>query len=208
MRSPYVFVGGRHQTEGSGAEFFICQDGKTWQPAKDNLDRLFSVVGPARYRYQLKCQLEAAARLQRSPSSTTCRWRPWRCRRWPWARTLLLIPTIPPGRGKSGSRTAGSSGPPRSRRLRRPPRSIRLTAGRANGTDIVFRWTTPEVPDGEPIGDYQFELSRRADLKLPLSMDFYKLISRTADAVPVATRDRTSTSARSRASTPCHCRAC
>jgi hypothetical protein len=53
----------------------------------------------------------------------------------------------------------------------------------------VFQWTAPEVPDGGRIGDYHFELSRRADMKLPLSMDFYKLISRTADASVVRDKD-------------------
>jgi hypothetical protein len=54
--------------------------------------------------------------------------------------------------------------------------------GEANGTNIVFQWVTPEDPDGDRIADYQFELSARADMKWPLSMSFYKLISRTADA--------------------------
>jgi hypothetical protein len=54
--------------------------------------------------------------------------------------------------------------------------------GEVNGTDAVFRWTVPSDPDGDAIADYQFELSGRADLKWPLSMSFYKLISRTADA--------------------------
>ena len=55
--------------------------------------------------------------------------------------------------------------------------------GETNGTDIVFQWTAPSDPDGDAIADYQFELSGRADMKWPLSMSFYKLISRTADAV-------------------------
>jgi hypothetical protein len=36
-------------------------------------------------------------------------------------------------------------------------------------------------PDGDSIGDYQFELSDRPDMRWPLSMNFYKLISETAD---------------------------
>jgi len=65
MRSPYVFVGGRLNVDGAGTRFFICQDGKTWRPVQDNLDKFFSIVGPACYEYQLKCQLEGPARLQR-----------------------------------------------------------------------------------------------------------------------------------------------
>jgi hypothetical protein len=55
--------------------------------------------------------------------------------------------------------------------------------GEANGTDVVFQWTASRDPDGDAIADYQFELSARADMKWPLSMSFYKLISRTADAI-------------------------
>jgi len=40
-------------------------DGKTWQTVKDNLDKSFSIVGPARYEYRLRCQLEGPARLRR-----------------------------------------------------------------------------------------------------------------------------------------------
>ena len=32
---------------------------------KENLDKFFSVVGPARYQYRLKCRLEAGARLKK-----------------------------------------------------------------------------------------------------------------------------------------------
>ncbi|MBE3064579.1 MAG: hypothetical protein IMZ69_06135, partial [Spirochaetes bacterium] len=63
LRSPYVFVGGRLEAEGVEAQFFISADGKAWQAVKDNLDKCFPVVGPARYEYQLKCQLEGPARL-------------------------------------------------------------------------------------------------------------------------------------------------
>ena len=55
--------------------------------------------------------------------------------------------------------------------------------GEANGTDIVFQWTAAQDPDGDAIPDYHFELSTRADLRYPLSLDFYKLISRTADVI-------------------------
>jgi hypothetical protein len=54
--------------------------------------------------------------------------------------------------------------------------------GESDGTDIVFKWTVPADPDGDAMSDYQFELSKRPDMKFPLSMSFYKLISRTMDA--------------------------
>jgi hypothetical protein len=55
--------------------------------------------------------------------------------------------------------------------------------GETNGTDVVFKWTDSSDPDGDAIADYQFELSARPDMKWPLSMSFYKLISRTTDVV-------------------------
>jgi hypothetical protein len=55
--------------------------------------------------------------------------------------------------------------------------------GEADGTDIVFRWATARDPDNDAIVDYHFELSSRADMKWPLSMGFYKLVSRTADVI-------------------------
>jgi hypothetical protein len=69
----------------------------------------------------------------------------------------------------------------------RPPQSpagavFPPDGGEANGTDVVFQWAASSDPDGDVIADYQFELSSLADVKWPLSMSFYKLISRTADA--------------------------
>jgi hypothetical protein len=61
--------------------------------------------------------------------------------------------------------------------------------GEANGTDIAFQWTAANGLAGESIGDYHFELSSRSDLRWPLSMCFYKLISRTADATKGTGKD-------------------
>ena len=65
IRSPYVLVGGRIEAEGEDARFFVCVDGKTWQAVQEELRRCFSTVGPARYEYKLKCELEGSARLRR-----------------------------------------------------------------------------------------------------------------------------------------------
>ena len=54
-------------------------------------------------------------------------------------------------------------------------------AGQAEGTDLVFRWNVPQEAEGEKIVDYHFVVADRADMKWPLSTNFYKLISRTAD---------------------------
>jgi len=53
--------------------------------------------------------------------------------------------------------------------------------GEAEATDLVFRWAPPNDPDGDRIDDYHFERSDRQDMKWPLSTNFYKLISQTAD---------------------------
>jgi hypothetical protein len=49
------------------------------------------------------------------------------------------------------------------------------------GTDFAFRWNVAQEAGGAKIVDALFILSDKADAKLPLSTNFYKLISRTAD---------------------------
>ena len=61
MRSPYVFVGGRLEVEGSGAKFSLSWDGKSWTEAGPDLDKFFPPDGPARYEYRLRCELGAGA---------------------------------------------------------------------------------------------------------------------------------------------------
>ena len=55
--------------------------------------------------------------------------------------------------------------------------------GTTDGTDIVFRWQVPAVAAGERVADYHFELSDRADMAWPLSANFEKLMSNTANRV-------------------------
>jgi hypothetical protein len=190
MHSPYVFVGGRLDAEGAGAKFFICQDGKTWRPVQslpstgsgDNLDKFFPIVGPACYEYQFKCQLEGTARLRRLVISNDVQMAP------------LALPEMVVGENtftysdqSAGDRKVRITHQWVERSASRPPLApagvIEPPDGsEANGTDVVFQWTAASDPDGDAIADYQFELSARADMKWPLSMSFYKLISRTADA--------------------------
>jgi len=182
MRSPYVFVGGQLDVEGTGARFFICQDGKTWRPAQDSLDKFFSIVGPACYEYQLKCQLEGTSRLRRLAIINDVQMAP------------LALPEMVAGQNvftysdqSAGDRKVQITHNWVERSASRPPLAPAGTVwptdgGEANGTDVVFQWTDSSDPDSDAIADYQFELSARADMKWPLSMSFYKLISRTADA--------------------------
>jgi hypothetical protein len=53
--------------------------------------------------------------------------------------------------------------------------------GDAEGTEVVFRWPAAKSADKGNIADYHFELSDRPDMRWPLSPNFYKLISKTAD---------------------------
>ena len=194
MSSPYVYAGGRLESQGSGARrFSVSTDGgKSWQPAGNNLNNFFSTVGPAHYQYQLKCQLQAGARLRNLAIINDLQMAP------------LTLPEMAVGENHF-TYTDETSGPRKVRithewveRSASQPPTAPVGAvnppdgGQSDGTDVVFQWTAAEVPArtslrGEPsqIGDYQFELSRRADVKMPLSMDFYKLISRTADATTV-----------------------
>jgi hypothetical protein len=181
MRSPYVFVGGRLETDGNDARFSISADGKTWQAVNQDLDKFFSIVGPARYRYQLKCELNGPARLRRLAIINDLQMAP------------LTLPEMTVG--ENAFRYSDQS--PEERRVRvthrwversasTPPQAPRAAihpsnGDESNGTDIVFQWTPADDADGDVISDYHFELSSRADMKWPLSMCFYKLASRTAD---------------------------
>jgi hypothetical protein len=192
MRSPYVFVGGRLEVEGTGAKFALSWDGQSWQEVDRDLDGLFPPDGPARYAYHLRCQLPGDARLRR----LTIR------------NDLQMAPLALPGMGvgtntfrytdqdqdQDQDQGEGAS----RRRVRVTHRWVERSASRppgappapidppdggtAEGTDIVFRWRPAADPDGDAIADYHFELSARADMKWPLSMSFARLISRTPDA--------------------------
>ncbi len=189
MRSPYIFVGGRLEVEGAGAKFFICQDGKTWKPVQDDFDKFFPIVGPACYEYQLKCQLQGAARLRRLAVINDLQMAP------------LALPEMVVGENvftytdqSAGDRKLRITHNWAERSVSRPPPAPTaavspLDGGETDGTDVVFQWTAPNDPDGDAIADYQFELSARADMKWPLSMSFYKLISRTADATKEKDKD-------------------
>ncbi|HEY3320391.1 MAG TPA: Ig domain-containing protein [Planctomycetota bacterium] len=189
MASPYVFVGGHLETEGTGAKFFISQDGKTWKPAGDNLDTCFPTVGPPCYSFQLKCQLETGACLKKLAIINDVQMAPLALPEMLAGENVFTYSDQCPGERKVRVTHAWVE-----RATSRPPAAPGAAVnppdgGESNGTDIVFQWATPEVPGGGAIGDYQFELSRREDMLLPVSMDFYKLISRTADATVTKGKD-------------------
>jgi hypothetical protein len=186
MRSPYVFVGGRLETEGVDPRFSICTDGKTWQPAATNLDRFFSTVGPARYEYQLKCELKGPARLRRLAVINDLQMAPMALPEMAFGENTFTYSDQ-----SSVDRKVRITHQWVERSVSRPPSAPQAPiyppdGGEADGTDIAFQWTAATDLHGDAIGDYHFELSSRSDMRLPLSMCFYKLISRTADV----TRER------------------
>jgi hypothetical protein len=181
MRSPYVFVGGKLEVEGSEAEFAVSLDGKSWSDADENLDDFFPTEGQARYEYQLRCRLSGGATLKRLAIINDLQ------------MALLALPEMTVE--KNTFTYTDQSAEERNVRIThewversssRPPHAPEAAvyppdAGEADGTDIVFRWEAPKDPDGDRIVDYHFELADRPEMGWPLSMNFYKLISRTSD---------------------------
>ena len=189
MKSPYVFVGGRIEAEGNGARFSICQDGKTWQRVTgSSLDAYFPVTGPACYRYQVKCELNEGTLLKRLAIVNDVQMAPMAL-----PEMMVGVNSFTYSDATQGTRRVRITHQWVERSATRPPTAPEAVypadGGESDGTDIVFRWTIPTDPDGDAIGDYQFELSRRLDMRFPLSMSFYKLSSRMLDAPRVRDGD-------------------
>jgi hypothetical protein len=181
MASPYVFVGGHVEAEAEGAQFAISWDGSTWEEVGTDLDQEFPHDGPARYAYYLRCELRAGARLRRIAIVNDLQMAP------------LALPGLRIGENKL-TYTDRSDGPREvrithewvERSASRPPDAVPAPTfppdgSEVRGTDIVFRWEEPADPDGEGIADYHFQLSELPGMERPLSGNFWKLISRTAD---------------------------
>jgi hypothetical protein len=181
IRSPYILVGGKLEVDGSGAKFALSWDGKSWQEAGPDLGKFFPPDGPARYEYRLRCELGGAARLKRLAIVNDLQMAP------------LALPAMAIGDNhfvytdqSTGGRKVRITHDWVERSASRPPQAppapvFPKDGGEAEGTDVVFQWLPPKHPDGNKIADYHFELSDRPDMKWPLSTNFYKLISNTAD---------------------------
>ncbi len=191
MRSPYVFVGGRFEVEGNGAVLEVSEDGKKWFNTQEKVEYwFFSNWGPQRFHYLLRCRLTGAARLKKLAIINDLQ------------MALLALPEMIVGKNAftyTDQSPLAASGlalaTPGERKVRithewvertvrrpSPPEVVYPPdAGQAEGTDLVFRWNVPQEAQGEKIVDYQFVLADRADMRWPLSTNFYKLISRTAD---------------------------
>jgi hypothetical protein len=181
LRTPYVFVGGRVDVQGSGVKLSLSWDGKWWMAAGTNLDKFFPPAGPARYQYWLRCELGAGARLKRLGIVNDLQMAP------------LALPALSVGDNKlvytdqsPGRRKVRITHDWVERSLSRPPPGppapiFPPDGGEVEGTQLVLRWLPAKDPGGDRIDDYHFELSDRHDMSWPLSPNFYKLISKTAD---------------------------
>jgi putative Ig domain-containing protein len=179
MRSPYVLVGGRLETEGSGAAFSLSWDGKSWQEAGPDLDKFFPSDGPARYEYRLRCELGAGARLKRLGIVNDIQMAPLALPAMSIGDNPFIYTDQSPGERQVRIThewvERSASWPPDAPATPTFPTDM----GKTEGTNLVFRW--PVSKNGDRIADYHFELSDRPDMRWPLSPNFYKLISKAAD---------------------------
>ena len=194
ITSPYPFVGGRLETEASGARFAVSSDGAKWtEVTLSNFDKFFPLNGNPYYQYQLRCELPDGAKVKRLAVINDLQ------------MALLALPEMTVGQN-SFTYTDKSLGERKvrithewvERSTSKPPEAPEAVyppdGGQAEGTDFAFRWSVPKGPDGDKITDYHFMLANRQDMRWPLSTNFDKLISRTAD--------------KGKRNTPCPARAC
>src|SRR5262249_28792377 len=151
MRSPYVFVGGRLEVEGSGAKWSHSWDGKSWTESGPDLGKLFRPGGPARYEYRLRCEFGAGARLKRLAIINDLQMAP------------LSLPAMSIVENKFvytdqslGERKVRITHDWVERSASRPPEAppgpvFPKDGGEAAGTDLVFRWLPARDPDGDRI---------------------------------------------------------
>lgn len=181
IRSPYVFVGGRLEAEGDGAQFELSWDGKNWQACEADLDGFFPPASPARYEFLLRCTLPDGAALRSIGIIGDLQ------------MAVLTLPGMVVGDNRfvytddtQGPRNVRVTHTWVERSLSSPPPAppgpvFPEDGATVEGTKIVFRWTPPDAPEGHEIADYEFRLSDRPDMRWALSPNFTKLISNTAD---------------------------
>ncbi|MEA3402192.1 MAG: putative Ig domain-containing protein [Armatimonadota bacterium] len=192
VAAPYAIVGGTLSVGAQGqVEAALSWDGEEWVPLElsegehgraADLDEHFAhAKGAMRLEYLVRLRLEPDAVLRVVSVRNDLQMAP------------LCMPYLE--LGENTIRYGDESDGPRQVRIthqwvetdeNRPPaapaRPIFPADGQAlNRTKFVFEWAEPPDPDGDEIADYQFILSQHRDLRWPLSPNFFKLISRTAD---------------------------
>jgi len=183
MRSPYPFVGGKLDADGTGVKFSLSWDGAKWHDLNDGLDAMFHFPhkGDARYEYRLRCELPAGSRLRRLAIHNDLQMAP------------LALPEMVVGENRfiytdetPGLRKVCLTHEWVERSFSRPPRASTASTfpadgGRTDSTDVAFEWRPAEDSDGDAIADYHFQLADRPDMAWPLSSNFEKLVSNTSE---------------------------
>lgn len=185
---PYVLVGGALTAAAQGGELLVstASDGKTYQPVpatagqplEVSLDDRLSPRRQPHYRVWVRVELRGGARLARLRLALDLQ------------TSQLALPELELGDNRVEYRDAGDG--PRLVRVTQswversawsrptaPARALAPAAGATvDGTAVRFEWSPAECDGG--VADYHFELSEWPDLRWPLSPNFEKLLSRTA----------------------------
>jgi len=196
IRAPYVIVGGKLHVAGALTQgklrLALSRDGEEWTEVASleqltteasviDLDDLFPRDQPACYEYLVRAQFEGDITLTSLRVVNDLQMAP------------LCMPYLELGenRIKYTDETQG----PRSVTLThswvensatRPPAAAAAPIFPPDGasldrTQFTFRWQPARDPDGDDIADYEFQLSRYPDMRWPMSPNFFKLISKTAN---------------------------
>ena len=164
----------------------VSEDGKKWVSTEKDAQghgveyHFFSNWGSQRFHYLLRCQLTGDARLKRLVAINDLQMH------------FMALPEMVVGKNNftytdqsPGERKVRITHEWTERTVRRLARARGgLPARRRPGRGHRLRFPlerAPKTAGGEKIVDAFFMLSDKADVKLPLSTNFYKLISRTAD---------------------------
>jgi hypothetical protein len=196
--SPYVFVGGGATAvvelgPHASAQWRYSADGRTWLPVAAqskpgrqelacSLDRQLSPRGQPVYQFFLQLSTGGGVTISRPSFEHDIQIAP------------LALPELEVGTNQVEYSDAGPAGRTVrithrwvQRKAWRPPaapaRALSPADGQAvRGSRVNFRWEPAAHPDAQPIADYHFELSDRADLRWPLSPNFERRVAMTPSA--------------------------
>lgn len=193
--SPYVFVGGKASAAvtlgpNATAEWKHSADKETWKtiaavsgPGRTmltgSIDRLVSPRRRPAYRFWMQLVLAGNAEAREVAFDNDVQ------------TSVLSLPELEVG----ANRIKYIDSNQQQRQIRITHRWLKRTAWHppeppreaiapsdgetVSGTQVTFRWSPAEDPDGDRIVDYHFELFEHADIRWPLSPNFEKLISLT-----------------------------
>lgn len=192
IAAPYAQVGGSLAVGAQGGvEAALSWNGEEWLPLElaageggrlADLDGHFPYDGPLRFEHFLRLSLAPGAVVRSLYSRTDLQMAP------------LCMPSLT--LGDNAIRYVDETEGPRevvvthewlesdaNRPPQAPPGPVFPTDGATiDRTQFAFEWQVPTDPDGDEIADYQFMLSRYEDMRWPMSPNFFKLSSKTADA--------------------------